>query len=331
MKRFHCDNCQSIVHFDNAVCLNCNFSLGFDSATLEMTAFDEEPPSGFVRCTNFADCGCNWLAPSEGEPAFCFACSLNQMVPNLSNPAHVERWSKLEAAKRHFLYGIKRLGLPIVTRAENPQYGLGFELLADEPGSGHVLTGHEDGLITINIEEAGAAEREAAREAMGEALRTLIGHFRHESGHYYWNLLVRDGGMLDAARAIFGDETVDYGAALEAHYANGAPADWPQNFISAYASSHPWEDFAETWAHYLHITDGLETAFAYDVLREGKDGHFEPGENIPLNRIVASWVELTIGINAVNRSLGQPDLYPFVFSKRVIEKMVFVHRLIVEH
>lgn len=331
MNRFRCDTCEEIVHFNNAVCLNCNSALGFEFTRLDMISFAEHPPAGFVRCTNFSACGCNWLAQSDGAPAFCFACSLNQMVPNLSNPEHVERWTKLEAAKRHFLYGIMRIGLPIVTRTENPQEGLGFELLADEPGAGHVMTGHENGLITINIEEANAAEREAAREAMGEALRTLIGHFRHESGHYYWNLLIRDGGRLDQARAVFGDETMDYGAALEAHYANGAPADWPENFISAYASSHPWEDFAETWAHYLHITDGLETAFAYQVLQEGKDGHFQPGMNVPLRRVIAAWVELTIGINAVNRSLGQPDLYPFIFSDKVIEKLDFVHRLIVDN
>jgi hypothetical protein len=328
MKRFHCENCASIVHFDNLVCLGCGYALGFDAGALEMRSFSGLPPERTVVCANAEACGCNWLAPAGDGPCFCFACGLNRMVPDLSNPSHVERWTKLEAAKRHFLYGIKALGLPIVTRAEDPEEGLGFELLADTPDVGHVMTGHENGLITINIDEASAPDREAARIAMGEALRTLIGHFRHESGHYYWNRLVRYSGKLDAARAVFGNETIDYAAALDAHYADGPPPDWQQNFISAYASSHPWEDFAESWAHYLHIADGLETAFAYHLLPASSDWRYEPGKDMPLDRMIAAWVELSIGINAVNRSLGQPDLYPFVFSDRVIEKLEFVHRLI---
>lgn len=330
MKRFTCENCAAVVHFNNDVCLNCGFSLGFEPKRIAMRAFQQETPTGFVRCANATACGCNWLAPAGEGLRYCFACSLNQMVPDLSNPEHVARWTKLEAAKRHFLYGIRRLGLPVVTRSEDPENGLGFDLLADAPDVGHVMTGHENGLITINIAEASAPEREAARVAMGEALRTLIGHFRHESGHYYWNLLIRDGGHLDAARKVFGDESADYGAALDAHYANGAPADWQQHFISAYASSHPWEDFAETWAHYLHIIDGLETAYAYQILPPNVDWTFEPGTPLPMKRILEAWIELSIGINAVNRSLGQPDLYPFVFSEPVIAKLDFVHQLVLE-
>lgn len=328
MKRFRCDNCGNVVHFDNDVCLHCNFALGFEPASLDIRAFSEAPPAGYTRCANAMACGCNWLSPAGISSPFCFACSMNQMVPDLSAPENTERWTKVETAKRHFLFGVLRLGLPVVTRAENPDEGLGFELLADGPDVGHVLTGHHNGLITINIAEASAPQREAAREAMGEALRTLIGHFRHESGHYYWNVFIRDGGRLDAARALFGDDRRDYAAALDAHYANGAPANWSDNYISAYASSHPWEDFAETWAHYLHIIDGLETAFAYDVLPAPKNTRFEPGDPIPLKQIIAWWVDLSIGVNAVNRSLGQPDLYPFVFSDPVIEKLDFIHGLV---
>ena len=51
----------------------------------------------------------------------------------------------------------------------------------------------------------------------------------------------------------------DYAAALSSHYQIGAPAGWEEDFITAYAASHPWEDWAETWAHYLQILDGLET------------------------------------------------------------------------
>src|SRR6202044_2237030 len=148
------------------------------------------------------------------------------------------------------------------TRLENPEFGLAFDVLADPPeGAGEtVRTGHENGVITMNLAEADDAIREQRRTELGEPYRTLLGHFRHEVGHYYWDRLVRDGGRLDECRDCFGDETRDYGDALRKYYAEGPPPDWRGNFVSAYATAHPWEDFAETWAHFLHITDTLEMA-----------------------------------------------------------------------
>ena len=180
-------------------------------------------------------------------------------------------WRKLEAAKHRLFYTLLRLNLPIETRNENPE-GLAFDFLADQPAQSgpKVMTGHDNGLITIALAEADDAERERRRTAMGEPYRTLLGHFRHEVGHYYWDRLVRDEGRLDPCRAVFGDDSQDYEQALQRHYAEGAPANWQENFVSAYATTHPWEDFAETWAHYLHIVDTLEMAGAFGVQRRSE-------------------------------------------------------------
>lgn len=328
MKRFQCSNCHSVVHFDNVVCLQCNSTLGFDPATLSMIAFADEPKE-YVRCANAETAGCNWLVSASDE-IYCYSCRMSQRVPDLSNPEHAAQWSRLEAAKRHFLFGLMRLGLPIVTRADNPDEGLAFELLADPPAAdgAPVMTGHHNGLITINVSEADDPEREARRVQFGENLRTLLAHFRHESGHFYWNLLVRDREGPEAARRIFGDEREDYQAALDRYYAEGPRAGWQDEFISAYASAHPWEDFAETWAHYLHIVDGLETAYAYDLRPLDSSKAYKAGAAWPLETILSAWVQLTISINAVNRSIGQPDLYSFVFSPTVTEKLRFIHQLV---
>jgi hypothetical protein len=198
------------------------------------------------------------------------------------------------------------------------------------------MTGHDNGLITVALAEADDAERERMRLQMGESYRTLLGHFRHEVGHHYWDLLVRDGGRLDAFRALFGDDTQDYDAALQRHYKQGAPADWQEHFISSYASSHPWEDFAETWAHYLHIVDTLEMGAGFG-LRIGPwvaDGAlakplgFDPYGPGDVQRLVDAWLPLVFAVNSLNRAMGQPDLYPFVLTPGVVQKLGFIHDLI---
>jgi hypothetical protein len=197
------------------------------------------------------------------------ACQLNRTIPHLETPGNLLRWQRLEAAKHRLVYGLLRFGLPLTSRAEDPQAGLAFDFLADSGPAfrenAQAMTGHSQGLITINIAEADDAERERHRQDMAEPYRTLLGHFRHEIGHYYWERLVRGGTWLEPFRALFGDERQDYGAGLERHYAAGPRPDWSQRFVSAYAGMHPWEDWAETWAHYLHIVDTLETANAFGL------------------------------------------------------------------
>ena len=213
--------------------------------------------------------------------------------------------------------------------------GLAFEFLADAAdGPPAVLTGHNGGVITINLAEADDAERERRRHALGEPYRTLLGHMRHESGHYYWDRLIDGTDRHDEFRARFGDEREDYQAALQRHYANGAPADWQTRFVTAYASAHPWEDWAETWAHYLHMTDTLETAAACGVSIRPRRSDEPTLAKVPstagtlaspFDRLIASWYPMTYLLNSLNRGLGLADAYPFVLSPPAVEKLRFVH------
>ena len=202
--------------------------------------------------------------------------------------------------------------------------------MAPEP----VLTGHDSGIITIALAEADDAEREARRTGMGEPYRTLLGHFRHEIGHHYWDLLVQGQPAQARFRALFGDETADYATALQAYYANGAPAGWPQTHISAYATAHPWEDFAETFAHYLHIVDTVEMAAAFGVRARPRDANlavhvdFDPYLEPDIQHIVDNWIPLASMLNNLNRAMGHPDAYPFVLTPQVIDKLGFVHDLV---
>jgi hypothetical protein len=231
-----------------------------------------------------------------------------------------------------------RWKLPLKTRAEDPRHGLIFNFLADDPATGHrVMTGHDDGVITVALTETDAIERERRRLQMNEPYRTLLGHFRHEVGHHFWDLLVRDGGKLEACRAIFGDDRIDYDDALKRYYATGAPSDWQEHYVSAYATMHPWEDFAETWAHYLHIVDTLEMAaeFGLEVhpARDREGGlsariDFDPYLVRSFDPIARAWLPFVFAMNSVNRAMGMGDLYPFVLSPDVLVKLDFIHRLV---
>jgi hypothetical protein len=326
MKRFTCSACGNAVFFDNSVCTLCGAALAFDPASLAMVAAAPDDPR---HCANRAHAACNWLAP--GGAAFCVACALNETIPDLSIPENVERWQALEAEKRRLVYALIRLGLPLMPRSADPA-GLGFAFLADTAPSfterGRVLTGHAAGLVTINIAEADPATREAMRDRMDEPYRTLLGHFRHESGHHYWDRLVAQTGWLGPFRDRFGDERADYAAALQAHYDFGPAPDWPQNHVSAYAASHPWEDWAESWAHYLHMTATLETAWAFGLHAGGSSPDFDPYAEPDFAALIDRWMPLTVALNSLNRSMGHADAYPFVLPEPVVAKLGFVHDVI---
>lgn len=329
MKLFHCTGCENPVFFDSFSCVNCARSLGYMPSRADMVAYQEAPPFGFLVCANAEQGGCNWLVNEKDGTPYCFACRLSSVVPDLTNDANLERWRRLEAAKRYFLYGVFHLGLPVVSRMQDPEHGLTFELLADwsDDPKDSIMTGHNDGLITIDVAEADGSEREARRDAFDEPIRTLLGHYRHESGHYYWNQLVEKKGMIDQARAMFGDERGDYQQALKTYYANGPALNWQEQFISAYASSHPHEDFAESWAHYLHISDSLETAISHGLTRTFGTSSGS-NANLSFDEMIKMWIPLTVSVNALNRAMGQPDLYPFVLTNPVIDKLCFIHNLI---
>lgn len=347
MRLFHCDHCENLIYFENHTCVSCSHKLAFlpDArivASLDPAGNDlwQSPaPSSQGRtyrlCANYTQHEtCNWAIPSDQTDALCSACQLTRVIPDLTMSGHREAWYKLEAAKRRLVYGLTQLKLPVFPKTAETPHGLEFAFLAatlENP----VLTGHDNGIITISLAEADDAERERRRNSMHEPYRTLLGHMRHESGHYYWDLLIRDHPeRLAACRALFGDDSLDYGEALKTHYANGAPANWQTNFISAYASAHAWEDWAETWAHYLHITDAVETAEQCGVslarplgsstaALAGKKKSAPPADSF--DAMIARWFDLTHAINNLNRGLGLPDSYPFVLSIPVIEKLRFIH------
>ncbi len=347
MKLFACQACGNLLYFENTVCESCGHRLGYLPERETLTALEADgdafttlsAPSVTVRfCANAEHAACNWLVDADGPP-LCLACKHNQTIPDVSVAENLRRWRQIELAKHRLFYALLKWRLPTPAEGEADEPLL-FDFLADMPNSRgpKVMTGHENGLITLALKEGDEAERTALREQMQEPYRTLLGHFRHEVGHYYWDRLVRDGGRLDACRAVFGDDTASYEDALTRHYRDGAPSDWQQSFISAYATMHPWEDFAETWAHYLHIVDTLETAAAFGmkVAPEAARGNlaltseigFDPYRAPDAQRLIDDWLPVTYAVNSLNRSMGNTDLYPFVVSPAVVDKLQFIHELV---
>ena len=276
-------------------------------------------------CKNSADYGvCNWLVTDPGA-SYCMSCSLNETIPNLLEAKRRRWWKSMEYAKRRLIYSLLSLQLPVIGKAEQ-ETGLAFKFIEDQrtnPGvyEEHVNTGHYNGLITINIAEADHVSREISRQYTGELYRTLLGHFRHESGHYYYMKLVSKTPALAQFRELFGDETLDYGMALQNYYANKKSLSHDPMYISHYAQSLPLEDWAEVWAHYLHMVDTLETAGQF---------HLQQGATYldDIEDTLQKWSELTLMMNALNRSMGLEDAYPFTLSALTMAKLRFVHALI---
>jgi hypothetical protein len=348
MKLFRCQNCGQVLYFENTVCERCSHRLGYllDLATLSALQPHgtlwrplAQPRRTMRFCENATYEACNWLVGADSDSAFCLACRHNRTIPDLSIDDNALRWRKLELAKHWLFYTLLRLGLQPKSRSEDQEGGLAFDFLADSPSptAPKVLTGHDNGLITIAIDEADDAERERRRALMHEPYRSLLGHFRHEVGHYFWDVLIRDGGNLAQFRKVFGDDTQDYGAALAAYYENGPPPDWQETFVSAYASAHPWEDWAETWAHYLHIVDTLEMAAAFGIRVQPRltreemlsaEIDLDPYQTGSIQEIIDAWLPLTFAVNSLNRAMGNQDLYPFVLSPTAIGKLGFVHEVV---
>jgi hypothetical protein len=334
MKAFFCD-CGQRLFFENRSCTVCGRILGFDPERLELRPIEQGDDGGYRtaehsyrRCANDLEHGaCNWLIPAEEAHDYCRACRLNQLIPAIGDVHRKELWVDLEGAKRRLLYTLLQLGLPIVNKSDDPQFGLAFEFVEDQRSNPQadrefVLTGHKDGLITINLYEADPAAREAARTQLGERYRTPLGHLRHESGHYYWQALVGSNESLSEFRDLFGDERLDYETALQEYYSSSRFEDWQTHeFISRYAQAHPLEDWAETWAHYLHMVDTLETARSLGITQN-------TGDWSNLDDWLSDWIDTTVVLNELNRSMGLSDGYPFVLHPTVITKLRFVHRIV---
>lgn len=354
--------CGRPVFFRNSVCLGCQTPLGYEPQLGQVVPLQpgpvpdtwqlmpQTPETGGVgalyrRCGNFGSpAGCNWLleadAHGRAEQPLCISCRLNRTIPDQSVPENQLLWGRIETAKRRLVSSLVALGLPVKSKlTEDPEHGLAFDFLRPQPGGPAVMTGHADGTITLNAEEADDVHRERARADLREPYRTLLGHLRHEVGHYYWDRLIAGTSWHEPFRQAFGDEREDYAAALQRHYEQGAPPDWQARHVSAYASAHPWEDWAETWAHYLHMVDTLDTALSFGLDADNVEIEYEPFGVNALWRprdvgaprflsFVNAWTELTGVLNELSRSMGQPDFYPFVLSAGAVSKLHFVHMVV---
>jgi hypothetical protein len=346
-----CTCCGSVVFFENVRCGACGSPLGFVPAEHRLVAFSVDAVGRWHRlgdtngaaetswhpCANYLrEAVCNWMVPASDDEALCESCRYTEVIPALADPRNRMYWYRLEVAKRRLLVSLRALGLPVPSRRDDPVNGLAFHFVAGGAALGRVITGHASGLVTMNISEADDVTREHQRTHMGEPYRTLLGHFRHEAGHFYWPRLVGPTRWLQPFRALFGDEQAPYDDALSAHYRRGAPADWAQRHVSAYASCHPWEDWAETWAHYLHIVDAMETAAHWGAamgIGTGDAGpatrtvFAEPGGDFAA-LLETRWLPLAQFVNSMNRSLGHADSYPFVLPHPVVEKLAFVDKVV---
>jgi hypothetical protein len=344
--------CGQSLFFRNSQCLACSAALGYQPEQGRLSSLqpgpqvdtwqlDVDPHAGlFRRCANLdTPAACNWLLPAHAAGTLCVACRLNRTIPDLGVPENPERWRKVEIAKRRLVAQLVSLGLPLIAKAEDEEAGLAFDFVGVDLQGRAPMTGHANGLITLDIKEADDAYREQVRVQMHEPYRTLLGHFRHEVGHYYWDRLIAGSHWLEPCRALFGDERASYAQALDRHYQQGAPSDWSQTCVSAYATMHPWEDWAETWAHYLHMMDAVDTALGFGMSAREMDFDYQP---FPLDTLydpqhpggpaflsfVNAWIELAGMLNELSRSMGQPDFYPFVLPPAVIAKLHFIHLVI---
>lgn len=347
--------CGQQVFFRNTRCLACEAPLGYapslrrlyplqagqEPGTWRIVSDDAASARLYRRCDNFTTAAsCNWLIEPDDDSAcrnLCKACRLNRIIPDLACSENLPLWQSMEEAKRRLVSQLIGLGLPVKSRvSEDPDRGLAYDFLRRLPGQPRVLTGHACGIITIDLEEADDVFRERARVEMHEPYRTLLGHFRHEVGHYYWWRLVTGSDWQEARRRVFGDEREDYAAALRKNYRHGPPANWAQHFVSAYASVHPFEDWAESWAHYLHLRDTLDTAISFGIAPMPVDSETEPfgvpdlwwtgdpGGEAFLD-MLHRWIRITGVMNEMSRAMGQRDFYPFVLPRRAVAKLHFIH------
>ena len=348
MKLYTCPQCSNLLYFENSVCLKCGNTLGFDPGMLNMITLAPEKEQGVYRdvkqhssryrfCENNQYSTCNWLVSENSESTFCIACQLNRTIPVLSD-LNLKRWKRIEIAKHRLIYSILRLNLPIKAKGDDPTNdGIAFDFLADVSPEQHVITGHNDGVITLNIEEADEAERVRNKLDLGEKYRTLLGHFRHEIGHYYWDARIKNHYDLNKFRELFGDENRNYEDALQTYYAQGPQPNWAEEFISPYATAHPWEDWAESWSHYLHMMDTLETAFFFGIGVHPKKNtgvrsleaeiDRDPYTIKDFEQVFKMWLPLTFAVNSLSRSMGYADFYPFIVAPKVVRKLEFIHDL----
>ncbi|MBJ8347345.1 putative zinc-binding metallopeptidase [Antrihabitans sp. YC2-6] len=337
MRDFGCPHCGQQLTFENSLCLSCRSRLGFSLAQRTLVVIGRDPEgdvetSGVVDssqyrlCKNLHLARCNWVVETSDEVGLCESCTLTRTRPSDTDKAALDAFADAEGAKRRLIFELVELGLPIIGREQDTVTGLAFDLLSSRREK--VMTGHFNGVITLDLAESDDVHREQLRVEMAEPYRTVLGHFRHEIGHYYFGILVGNADTRAEFESLFGDPDSSYQDALDRHYREGAPAGWERTFVSSYATMHPSEDWAETFAHYLHIRDTVDTAAAFGFARSGVALDHQLLGASGFDRIIEEWLPLSWALNQLNRSMGRPDLYPFVLPAAVLEKMRFVYRLV---
>jgi len=347
MRGFACPVCHGFISFESRRCPTCETNVGFHLPTDSMVAVDDGSAAvagqRWLRCNQSSNLACNWLVPEDGDAhtrGRCFADSLIRREPAADDTLAREKLIPTATALRRLVWQLFDLKLPVAPWWQTDG-GLAFDLLSSYTTGEKVLIGHANGVITIDVVESLDAYREQLRVRLGEPYRTLLGHFRHEVGHYYQNILVETepGALryLAECRSLFGDERISYSDEVARHYKFGAPEGWQSRFISEYATMHPWEDFAECFAHYLHITDTIDTAReAGMVLHADRVRYSAPRDVVPLEsyddepveRLLYDWKWMSLAFNRINASMGKHPLYPFEIPPPVIGKIGFVHKVI---
>jgi hypothetical protein len=347
VRAFACPVCNDFASFEADGCANCGATLGFHLPTKTMVPIVDGAAlidgRRWVRCTQYRPLGCNWLALDEQTPyerGRCLADSLIRREPAADDTLAREKLVPTAAALRRMVYQLDDIGLPIDPFWRHDG-GLAFDLLSSRTTGEKVIIGHANGVITIDVVESLDDYRESLRVKLGEPYRTMLGHFRHEVGHYYQNVLVETGSgaakYLDQCRALFGDERASYSDAIARHYKTGAPVGWGDSFISEYATMHPWEDFAECFAHYLHITDTIDTSREAGMVLLAERVRFTAPRDIvpldsyadvPIERLLFDWHWMAMLFNRVNTAMGKSPLYPFDIPPAVASKLGFIHKVI---
>lgn len=345
MKIYTCNRCHNRLYFENSVCLYCGTQVGFDAATMTFVTLDAsgdgiyssvlDSARKYTYCANAVYGTCNWVVPFSQNFGFCLACEMNKTIPDLNVAGNLAKWRRIEVAKHRLVYSLLKLNLAFCIVKCDLDPPVSFEFIADTSPKNKVMTGYENGNIRLNINEADETERLKHKLDLGESYRTLLGHLRHESGHYFWEQLVRDSKYLEQFRLLYGDERNAYDLALKEYYQNGPFVNWQNDFISPYATAHPLEDWAETWSHYMLLMDTLETSHSFNLGIQQGHGEQKQSVQMPIisdpygvfdfKAIFDSWLSLTFAINSLNRSMGYDDFYPFVISPTVVRKLAFIH------
>lgn len=319
MRQLQCPRCSKRVLFEQTQCRSCSARLVFEAVELRFRLLD-----GAVPCANRTLIGCNWAA--DLDHIFCSSCRRTRTTPQRDMLRNIMLWRRVEQAKRRLLYDLQCLKLP--WRESDRQ--VIFDVLSEEGSNTPIVTGHLNGVITLSLSEADDAERELRRSRFGEPYRTLLGHFRHEIGHFYWDVLVNQTKLQAPFRLVFGDERQSYESLLNAYYGRTNHSYDRQSFISEYATSHPWEDWAETFAHFLHIVSTLETAseLRLSLNRSYDQTLIDPYMERDFEALLSSWAPVAYTMNELNRSMGLGDAYPFELSSAIRGKLHLVHMAI---